>query len=396
MMRAHRIALDPTVEQRIAFAKACGVARKAWNWGLGEWNRSHEAGEKTDAEEIKKKWNKIKLVSFPWVRESPKDANQRPFTYLGAAFQRFFKTRAGRPSFKHKGDHDSFYVSNSTFSVDGATVKLPRIGCVRMTEPLRLEGRIMSGTVSRDADRWFLSVTVDMPDAVKPRPASGEVGVDLGVNTALMLSDGRAFQSPKPLTQYLKKLRRCSRQHSRKQKGSNNRMKSARRLARLHARIKNTRRDWTHKVTTEVCRENQTICLEDLNVKGMMATHCSARGVSDISFYEIRRQFEYKAPMYGGKVVVINRWLPTSKACSNCGCKKDVLARKERTYHCDHCGFSLDRDLNAARNILAAGLAVSACGPEGSGLCTRKRAKTKPRRVEAGTRPRGRIHELST
>jgi len=372
---AHRIALDPTVEQRIAFARACGVARKAWNWGLNEWNRAYEAGEKTNANEIKKKWNKIKFVEFPWVRESPKDANQQPFANLSTAFQRFFKKKANHPDFKHKGEHDSFYVSNDKFKVDGLIVRLPVIGNVRMTEPLRLEGRITSGTISREAGRWFLSITVEMPDDIKPRSASGEVGIDLGVNTALMLSDGQAFQSPKPLTRYLRKLRRCSRSHSRKQKGSNNQKKSALRLARLHARIKNIRRDWTHKVTTKVCRENQTICLEDLNVKGMMANHCSARGISDISFHEIRRQFEYKAPMYGSKVVIINRWLPTSKACSNCGCKKDVLARKERTYTCDHCGFSLDRDLNAARNILAAGLAVSACGPESSGLARKSLTK---------------------
>jgi putative transposase len=407
---AHRIQLDPTVEQSIALARAAGCARFAWNWALAEWDRQYKAGEKPTSAKIQSAWNQTKHTEFPWVGESPKDANIRPLINLGEAFTRFFKKQARRPRFKRKGVHDSFYVSNDKFSVDGLTVRLPVIGTVRMTESLRFENRIdeitvpvkdsdkteiklyrtiRSAVVSREADRWFISIQVDVGDVKRKRTANGRVGVDLGIKTALVTSDGQTFYAPKPLKAGIKRLRRLSRQHSRKKKGSNNRKKSQRRLARHHARIKRIRRDWTHKVTTKLCRENQTIVLEDLNVKGMTANHCLARAINDVGFGEIRRQLEYKAPMFGSTVEVVSRWEPTSKTCSKCGCKKDVLALSERVFHCDHCGLSLDRDLNAAKNILAAGLAASACGPEGSGRA--RKLATKPRRVEAGTRPKGHL-----
>jgi putative transposase len=256
-----------------------------------------------------------------------------------------------------------------------------------MTEALRFEGKIMSGTVSREADRWFLSIQVDVGDYQKPRVSDGIVGIDLGIKAALTLSDGQTFDAPKPLKVGLRKLRFLSRQHSRKKKGSQNRKKSQRRLARHHARVKAIRRDWTHKVTTKVCRENQTIALEDLSVKGMTANHCLARAINDIGFYEIRRQLEYKAPMYGSQVVIIDRWAPTSKTCSECGCIRDAIALSERVFKCPTCGAELDRDLNAARNICTLGLRETyACGPGGSGI--NRKIDTKPCRDEAGTRPR--------
>ncbi len=251
-----------------------------------------------------------------------------------------------------------------------------------MREELRFNGKIMSAIVSWEADKWFISITVEA-DFKRERIADGQIGIDLGIKAAIATSDGQMSDAPKPLKRYLKKLKRLNRAHSRKTKGSVNRKKSQRTLARLHARIKNIRKDWTHKITTKLCRENQTICLEDLKVKNMMKNHKLARAISDIGFYEIRRQIEYKSKLYGNEVVVINQWLPTSKTCSNCGCKKDVLALSERVFSCKECGFSLDRDLNAARNILAAGLAVSACGPESSGLDL---VQTKLCRVESGIR----------
>lgn len=389
MILAHRIALDPAVEQSIALARAAGCSRFTWNWALAEWDRQYQAGEKPTALKLKLLWNRIKHDEFPWIGESPKDANQQPFTNLGKAFKRFFAKKARRPRFKRKGKHDSFYVSNDKFSVDGLTVKLPVIGELRMAEALRFEGKIMAGTVSREADKWFISIQVDVGDYHKDRSADGVIGIDLGLKTALVTSDGQTFEAPKPLKRGLRKLKRLSRQHSRKQKGSNNRKKSQRRLAKHHARIKAIRRDWTHKVTTKLCRENQTIALEDLNVKGMTQNRCLARAINDVGFAEIRRQLEYKAEIYGSKVVVISRWEPTSKTCSNCGCKKDVIALSERVFTCTHCGFSLDRDLNAARNILAAGLAATACGPKSAGSV--RKGGTKLCRDEAGNTPVGRL-----
>lgn len=384
MILAHRIALDPTVKQRIAFAKACGVARFTYNWALAEWKRQYEAGEKPTAFKLQKQWNSIKEKEFPWVYDSPKDANQRVFTDLGTSFKRFFSKTACYPVFKKKHHRERFYLTNTVVSVRGKRVTLGRIGTVRLREPLRFSGKIMSATISREADRWFISISVET-EVEKLPVVDKAVGIDLGIKTAVVLSDGTEFKAPAPLKVNLKKLRRLSKAHSRRVKGSNNRKKAAIKLARLHSRIKNIRKDWTHKVTTKTVRENQTICLEDLNVKGMTANRKLSRAISDIGFYEIRRQIEYKSLMYGRTVKIINRWLPTSKTCSNCGCKKAFLALSERAFHCTECGFSLDRDLNAARNILAAGIAVTACGPEGSGFCSN--TETKPLGVETGTTP---------
>lgn len=393
MLRSHRIALDPTVEQSIALAKACGVARFTWNWALDAWNKKHKAGEKTTAFRLKREWNKVKHSQFPWVGESPKDANQQPFAYLGKAFQSFFKKKSKRPSFKKKGNHDSFYVSNDQFGIEDSVVRLPLIGRVRMREELRFSGKIMSGTVSREADRWFISVQVESEASELPK-TDKSIGIDLGLKTAVVCSDGRSFDAPKPLKSNLKRLRRRCRQQSRKQKGSNNRKKSQRRCARLHARIKNIRRDWTHKTTTHLIRENQTICLEDLNVKGMASNRKLSRAISDVGWHELRRQLEYKAEWYGREVRFIGRFQPTSKVCSSCGHSKGSISLSTRTYFCDHCGLQIDRDLNAARNIHTLGLReIHACGPEGSG--SDRKIGTKPCRDEAGTRPSGRVYVLT-
>jgi putative transposase len=393
MILAHKIELDPTVEQSIALARAAGCSRFTWNWALAEWDRQYKNGEKPTANKLKKLFNRIKHREFPWIGESPKDANQQPFSNLGTAFQRYFKKKARRPRFKKKGQHDSFYISNDKFEIDGFIIRLPVIGHIRLTEELRLSGKIMSATVSRDADRWFVSIQVEVKDEIKPRTSHGIIGVDLGVKTAIVTSDGQEFEAPKPLKSKLCKLKRLQRQQARKVKGSANRKKSQLKVAKCHRKVRRIRLDWIHKITTKLCRENQTICIEDLNVNGMLKNRCLARAISDIGFGEIRRQLEYKTKLYGSRLVVIDRWEPTSKTCSNCGCKKDVLALSERMFTCDHCGFSLDRDLNAAKNILAVGLTASACGSESSGV--ERKSSTKLCRDEAGTKPRGHSHVLT-
>jgi putative transposase len=396
---AHRIALDPTVEQSIALSRACGVARFTWNWALRNCERIwNETGKLPKMADLKKTFNATKHELYPWISESPKDANQQPFTFLRKAYSAYFKnikgarrrTRkgvlAGRPQRHRKGVHDSFYVSNDKFEMDEATV--------RLRESLRLAGKIQAGTVSKEAGRWFLSVQVDVGELKKPRTANGEIGIDLGLKTALVCSNGDTFDAPKPLGKALKQLRRRGRQVSRKVKGSRNRHKAKQRLARTHARIRRIRTDWQHKVTTKLARENQTICLEDLNVKGMLANHKLARAISDIGWYEIRRQLTYKALLYGGTVQVISRWFPSTKTCSICGRVKDSIALSERVFHCTHCGAEIDRDLNAAMNIRTLGLREThACGPESSGLA--REDKTKLCRDEAGTTPGAHSHVLT-
>ena len=349
---SHKIALNPTKVQEQAFVKACGVARFAYNWALGEWNKQYEAGLKPSGNKLNKQFNAIKKEQFPWIYESPKDANQRPFLNLQAAFNRFFKKKGQYPRFKKKGHKDSFYVANDQFWIKNKTLKLPLIGLVKMFEELRFKGKIMSGVVSRTANRWFISISVELEAPPKQvNPSTKTIGLDLGLKTTIVGSDGQEYQAPRPLKKYTKLLKRRSRQHSRKVKGSNNRKKSQAKLAKLHARIANIRKDWTHKVTLKLIDENQVIGLENLNVQGMMANHKSAKAISDVSWSEIRRQLEYKAVLYGREVKFVDRFYPSSKTCSKCGSIKEKLGLNERTFVCLECGFAADRDLNAAINI---------------------------------------------
>lgn len=364
---SHCIALDPNAVQRKALAQAAGTARFTWNWALAEWNRQHEAGENPTANALKKQWNKIKREQYPWVYESPKDANQQPFAFLRKAFVRFFKKKARRPRFKRRGQHDSFYVSNHVVALTGKKIRLPRIGWVRMREALRFAGKIMSVTISRTADRWFASIAVELgDDYTRPRTGSKTTGVDLGLKHAAVLSDGRVFDAPKPLKRLLVKLKRLSRALSRKQKGSNRRRKARRRLAKLYARIANMRNDFLHKLTTLICRESQAVVIEDLNVKGMLRNRRLSRAISDVGWGEFRRQLVYKAELHGTRLIVADRWFASSKTCSACDHKKERLSLGEREFVCGACGLRLDRDLNAAKNLrnLAAGLAVTARGED--------------------------------
>ena len=199
--RSHKIALEPTADQAQAFRRAAGVARFTWNWALAAWRRQYEAGEKPTALGLKKQFNAIKGEQFPWVYESPRDANAQPFANLGKAFVRFFNKEARRPRFKKKGKcRDAFYVANDKFRVDGRTITLPRIGKVRMREALRFAGKVTGATVSRTANRWFVavSVEVDLP-AVRCENQARTVGVDLGVKRLATLSDGTVITGPKPL-----------------------------------------------------------------------------------------------------------------------------------------------------------------------------------------------------
>ena len=386
MILSHRIALDPTAKQRIAFCRACGVARYAYNWALAEWKRQYEAGEKPNALALKRQWNQEKPK---WVYDSPKDANQAPFAHLQSAFQKFFKKRANFPQFKCKGVHDCFSVSNDKFQVSGKRVRLPRIGTVRMREALRFDGKIVSGAVSRDADRWFLSVAVDAgPKYSRPRTGSAVIGVDLGVKSAATLSTGEHIEGPKPLRLLIDRMKTLQRRLSRKQKGSKNRVKAKAKVSRLHRRIRCVRSDFLHKLTTRLCRENQTAVIEDLNVRGMMANHKLARAISDIGFHEFRRQLQYKGALHGTIIVVADRWFPSTKTCHRCAAVVD-MPLSERTFHCD-CGYTEDRDINAALNLRTLGLrGINACGhgSSGSQLPSGVEPQNETTVVEAGTTP---------
>jgi len=386
MLLAHRIRLDPAPVQRDYFARAAGTARRVWNWALAEWQRQMVAGQRPDAMALKKQFNAIKYAhpdwlnadGQPWLRSIHRDAHSQPFANLAKAWGRYFAALrehrpAHRPVFKKKGRcRDSFYVANDKLRLVGKCVVLPKVGPVPLRESLRWPGKIMGASVSREADHWFLALQVEVPEqvALLHRSGDGVTGVDLGLSTAATLSSGEKIDAPRPLKAALRRLRIRNRRQSRKVKAakvasgisgripkgtrlpvSANRTKGARTLARLHARIACVRKDFIHKLTTRLCRENQSVVIEDLNVSGMLANARLARAIADVGFYEFRRQLQYKATRYGTTLVLADRWYPSSKLCSRCGIRHGGLMLGERTWTCDHCGAQHDRDVNAAINL---------------------------------------------
>ncbi len=378
MILAHKIRLGPTVKQAQFLAKACGVARYTWNWALAECERIYkETGKSANLNDLKKRWNKEKPE---WVYESPKDANQQPFAFLKKAWTRFFKGKGkvGRPKFKKKRDGvDSFYLSNDKFSISGYEAQVPIIGKIKTTEKLRFDGKATAGTVSRRADQWFISIQVDVGDKQCRRIGNCTVGVDVGLKTHAFLSTGESIDSPKPLKKLGKQLGRAQKKFARRisiqidkygsriKTDSHRKAKTRLQVQKLHLKISNQRLDFTHKLTTRLCRENQTVVIEDLNVAGMLKNHKLAKAINDVQFGEFRRQLEYKALLYAATLVIADRWFPSSKMCSCCGSKKESLSLSERNYHCEKCGLTLDRDYNAALNLRTLGLrGINAQGPD--------------------------------
>jgi len=378
MMLAHRIALDPNNVQATYLSRAAGTARFAYNWALAEWTRQYDAWKldntqpKPTQQSLRRQLNSIKREQFPWMLEVTKNAPQMAIIQLGQAFQNFFAKRSRYPQFRRKGVHDRFSLSNDQFAIDGKRIRIPNLGWVRMRESLRFTGKILSATVSRVADKWYVSIAVDTQDSSRLPKAEnqGAVGVDLGVSSLATLSTGEKIEGPKPHKALLKRIRRLSRSLSRKQKGSNNRRKARHRLSRLHATVACIRNDSLHKLTTDVTRRFHTIVIENLNVKGMVKNRRLARSIADMGFFECRRQLDYKAEMRCGQIIVADRWFASSKICAACGHRLDALPLSVRHWTCPACGAIHDRDVNAAQNLknLAVSSTVSACGEEGAGL----------------------------
>lgn len=352
MIVAHKIRIYPNKEQEILLKKSCGVARFAYNWGLATREEKYKNGEKISSFELKKLFNSIKKTEFPFVCEVTKCAAEDALLNLGVAYNNFFKKKSKHPTFKKKCIHDSFGVSNDQFRfVDDKHVKLPKIGIVRTAEKLRFSGKIMNGTVSQQADKWFLSVGVE----VEPRQykkTGAFVGIDLGVKDLIITSTGIKFSNLKALRKSEKKLKKLQRVASRRKKASKRRERAKLRLSRQHLRVVNQRKDYLHKITTYLVRQNDVICMEDLNIKGMLKNHKLAKSISDSSFGEIRRQLEYKTILYGKSLLFVDRFFPSSKTCSSCGSVQDKMSLNIREWTCPDCGTHHDRDLNAAINIV--------------------------------------------
>ncbi len=400
VVRGYKTELDLTHAQRMACLKHAGCARFAYNWGLARKMAAYRDGKKApSAIDLHKELNAAKPTSYPWMYEVSKCAMQEALRNLDKAYANFFrkaklkkvgqfKGKLGFPKFKKKSKAIGSFRLTGSIKVFSDGVQLPRIGIVRFHEHgyIPTHAKIRSATVSEQAGRWFVSIQIE-EDAPQPEQKSiSAIGVDLGIKTLATLSDGTVFENPRALKHAQKKLRRLEKQKSRRTKGSKNRAKSRQKIARLHARIANMRKDASHKLTSYLVKNHILIAIEDLHVAGMLKNHCLAQAVSDSNFGEIRRQLEYKAQWYGVQIVMIDRFYPSSKTCSGCGYIKPEISLSERVFICEACGNVLDRDLNAALNIRdVAGSSLdthNACGVGSSGYLA---TDSETSHVEAGT-----------
>ena len=382
VLEAVKVALDPSPAQERLLLSHAGAARFAFNAGLAHVQEAIEAG-------VKPEWSFYSLVRWwnankdmlavnadgaPWWAENSKEAANTGLRSLAAALSNWAKSRKGQrkgkrvgfPRFraKDRATPRFAYTTGRFGLIDGdpKALKLPRIGRVHCMENVAArvgDARVLRMTVSRRAGRWYAALTVERDDkpVTKP-PRGGAVGIDLGIKTLATLSDGTVISNPRCLAASERRLKRAQKALSRKVKGSHRRAKARVKVARLHAHVANCRADAINKATTMIARTYSTVCIEDLNVTGMVKNRRLAKAIMDAAFGEFRRQLDYKTARTGARLHVIDRWYPSSKTCSKCGRVKAKLSLAERTYRCDGCGFVMDRDLNAAVNILVAGSAL--------------------------------------
>ncbi|GHH48492.1 transposase [Lentzea cavernae] len=310
------------------------------------------------------KWKRTEELSF--LNEVSAVALQQSLRHLHVAFANFFGKRPSYPRFKsRRRSRASPKYTKAGFSWrDGelTLAKMDRPLAIRWSRPLPEGSAPETVTVSRDqAGRWFISLVVET--STPPHPViHAAVGVDVGLSSLVTMSTGEKVSNPLHEVRERSKLTRAQRRLAKKTKGSANRDKARREVARIHARIADRRRDFLHKLSTRLVRENQTIVIEDLNVSGMLRNGKLARAMSDAAWSDFRAFLEYKAQWYGRTVIAVDRWFPSSKICSACGQKAESMPLNVRDWRCDGCGAAHDRDVNAAKNVLAAGLAVAACG----------------------------------
>jgi putative transposase len=365
--RAYKFRFYPTPEQEMILAKTFGCARFAYNYMLrlrtDAWfkEKKRVGYHETSAllTELKK------TPEHAWLNEVSSVPVQQALRHLQTAFNNFFAKRAAYPTFKRKDGPQSAEYTTSAFKWDGRALKLAKMDAplaIRWSRTIPKAAKVTTVTVSKDAaGRYFVSLLCD--DTVSPKPeVTGKVGIDLGLTHFAILSTGEKVAAPNTFRKYEAKLAKLQRRLAKKQKGSKNRAKARLKVARLHAKIADARRDFLHKLSTRLINENQVIAVESLSVSNMQKNRCLSKSIADASWSEFLRQLEYKAKWYGRELVGIDRWYPSSKRCSDCGYTMPKMPLSVREWVCPECGSIHDRDINAARNVLAAGLAVSAHG----------------------------------
>ncbi len=364
--KAYKFRIYPNSEQEIVLRKTIGSCRFIYNWALNKKSESWVQNKKSVSyNSIAKGLTELKTQEeTQWLNEVSSVTLQQTLRNLDVAFVNFFKKRSGYPSFKSKRNGGSARFLDNAFSIKGNDLFLAKIKTpIKVKWSRTLSDSPNQCTVSQNAaGQWFVSFLCE-EEITKLATLENKIGLDLGIETFVSTSSGEKFNQPKRIRRLRKKLARLQKSHSKKQKGSKNKEKARIKVARLHQHISDTRKDFLHKLSTKLIRENQTITIEDLTVKNMVKNRKLSRCISEQGWREFRTMLEYKAEWYGRELIVIDRFWPSSKTCSCCG-RKTQLSLNQRSWSCE-CGAIHDRDINAAKNILAAGQAVPyACGAD--------------------------------
>ncbi len=365
--KAYKYRISPTDEQRQTLAQTFGCCRYVYNWALRKRTDAYyQEGKRMYYEHLSQSLTALKKQEdHAWLNEVSSVPLQQTLRHLDRAFLNFFEGRAQYPTFKKKHGPQAATYASSAFKWDGTNLTLAKMDTpldIHWSRPLPTGCKPTTVTVTKDcADRYFASILVE--EEITDLPVvNKQVGLDLGLKSMVITSDGQTFGNPKFFAKDEKKLAKAQRRHAKKQKGSKNRAKAKLKVARIHARIADRRRDYQHKLSTQIIRENQVVCVESLQVKNMVKNHKLAKAISDVGWSEFVRQLEYKAEWYGRTLVKIDKFYPSSKRCFDCGHLLDSLSLDIRHWMCPECGVQHDRDINAAKNVLAAGQAVLACG----------------------------------
>lgn len=386
IVRSYKTELDPNNKQKTVLLQHVGAARYVYNWGLRKKiDTFKETGKSLFFIDLSRSLTVLKHSSYekggaPWLCDVSKCASQISLKYLDKAFANFCrrrregKDRDGFPKFKTKKEGNGNFTLTGQIHVSRSRVQLPRIGHIKLKEKdfLPLKGRedihVLSATISEKAERWYISLTVEQ-EVIDPIITDNYVvGVDVGIKSLAVTSEGEVYENPKAFVKNQKRLRFLQKEVDRKQKGSKNQKKARKKVSKQYKKITNIRRDNQHKASTAITKSGSVFVVESLNVEGMKSNRHLSKAVSDAGMSTFLRQLEYKSKWVGKKVIEANRWYPSSKTCSCCGAINSELGLEERIFNCPSCGFSIDRDLNAAINLknLAGSSPVSACCPGAS------------------------------
>lgn len=378
MIRTHKIELKPNNSQLVYLNQSAGTARFAYNWALSQWTNDYECYKKYPFScsispissryegELRKRLNNIKKEEFPWMYDVSKYAPQQAIKNLGKAFVNFFEKRAQFPKYKKKYHHDSFEIGNDRLKINGRYLILPKLTPIKMKELLRFNGSLKTAVISRTAGKWFVSLSIEVDNESIAHSKKHAIGIDLGIKAFATYFDGVKHwdsQTLKPYRILQNRIKVLSRQLSRKIKGSNNRYKARVKLAKLHSRITNIRKDYLHKLTHFLTNNYSIIGIETLDVKSMSKNRLLSKFILDAGFYEFSRQLQYKAKLYESSIVQADKFYPSTKLCSKCNYKLATLSLSVRAWICPSCKTHHDRDENAATNLYnyAVSSTVKAC-----------------------------------